>query len=48
MPIRPTKKCVVSGQARKSTLEEGLGRMAAWVKQHGARSSQKFKNIEVD
>jgi len=30
------------------TLEGGLARMAAWVKQHGARSSQKFENIEVE
>lgn len=30
-----------------TSLEEGLGRMAAWVKQHGARQSQKFENIEV-
>ncbi len=28
-------------------LEDGLSRMAAWVKAHGARSSQKFKDIEV-
>lgn len=29
-------------------LEEGLGRMAAWVKQHGVRASKKFENIEVE
>jgi len=29
------------------SLEEGLRRMADWVKAHGARSSQKFKDIEV-
>jgi UDP-glucose 4-epimerase len=29
------------------SLEEGLHRTAEWVKQHGARSGQKFKNIEV-
>lgn len=28
-------------------LEEGVRKMAAWVKAHGARKSQKFKNIEV-
>lgn len=28
-------------------LDEGLFRMAKWVKQHGARTSQKFENIEV-
>ena len=29
------------------SLEEGLMRMAKWVKQHGARTSRKFENIEV-
>ena len=29
------------------SLEDGLQRTALWVKQHGARSGQKFKNIEV-
>ena len=29
-------------------LDEGVDRMAAWVKEHGARKSQKFENIEVD
>jgi UDP-glucose 4-epimerase len=29
------------------SLEDGLSRMAAWVKRHGARSSQEFDNIEV-
>lgn len=29
------------------SLDEGLSRMAAWVKQHGVRSSSKFENIEV-
>ena len=28
-------------------LDEGLSRMAKWVKQNGARTSQKFKDIEV-
>jgi UDP-glucose 4-epimerase len=28
-------------------LEEGVNKMAAWVKDHGARQSQKFGNIEV-
>ena len=35
------------GRRELHTLEEGLASMAAWVKQHGARQSQKFKNIEV-
>ena len=30
------------------SLDEGLNQMALWVKQHGARTSQKFKNIEVE
>ena len=29
------------------SLEEGLSRMAEWVKQHGVRTSQVFDNIEV-
>lgn len=29
-------------------LEEGLSRMAAWVKKHGARSSAKFGKIEIE
>lgn len=37
----------VFGQHKLHSLEEGLGRMAQWVKQHGARSSSKFENIEV-
>ena len=37
----------VFGERNLVPLEEGLQRMAAWVKQHGARQSQKFDNIEV-
>ncbi len=37
----------VFGQRKLYSLEEGLGRMAAWVKQHGARSSKEFEHIEV-
>ncbi len=37
----------VFGGRRLVGLEEGLSRMAAWVRQHGARTSQKFENIEV-
>jgi UDP-glucose 4-epimerase len=29
------------------SLEDGLLRMASWVKQHGSRTGQKFGNIEV-
>ena len=28
-------------------LEEGIGRMATWVKQHGSRESQEFGKIEI-
>lgn len=37
----------VFGQRKLHSLEEGLHCMAEWVKQHGARSSQKFSGIEV-
>jgi UDP-glucose 4-epimerase len=37
----------VFGQRRLHNLDEGLGRMADWVKRHGARTSQRFKDIEV-
>jgi UDP-glucose 4-epimerase len=37
----------VFGDQKLTSLEQGLSRMAAWVKQHGARQSQKFDNIEV-
>jgi UDP-glucose 4-epimerase len=37
----------ILGERDMCTLEQGLCRMAAWVKQHGSRSSQKFKDIEV-
>lgn len=38
----------VFGAHSKTSLEDGLARMADWAKQHGARSSQKFSNIEVN
>jgi len=37
----------VFGDRQLVSLEEGITRMATWVKQHGARASQKFKEIEV-
>jgi len=37
----------IFGSRRLTTLEEGLERMAAWVKRHGARASRKFEEIEV-
>ena len=35
------------GDRPGTSLDEGLRRMAAWVKEHGARSSQRFENIEL-
>jgi len=37
----------VFGEGRRFSLDEGLARMASWVKRHGARSSSEFENIEV-
>lgn len=37
----------VFGDRQTMRLDEGLARMAAWVKQHGARASQEFGPIEV-
>jgi UDP-glucose 4-epimerase len=37
----------VFGERQRYTLEAGLGRMATWVKKHGARRSREFDGIEV-
>lgn len=37
----------VFGIRPQTTLDEGLARMAAWVKQHGARTSAPFDGIEI-
>jgi len=37
----------VFGDRNLVSLEEGLARMADWVKEHGSRSSSKFGNIEI-
>jgi UDP-glucose 4-epimerase len=37
----------VFGERRMTSLDEGLSRMAAWVRQHGARASKEFEGIEV-
>jgi UDP-glucose 4-epimerase len=37
----------IFGARSSHTLEAGLQRMVDWVKQHGARMSQKFEGIEV-
>lgn len=42
-----TKVDRIFGKRTPTSLDDGLARMAAWVKIHGARQSQKFKNIEV-
>ncbi len=35
------------GESAGTSLEEGIGRMAAWARKVGARQSQEFGNIEV-
>jgi UDP-glucose 4-epimerase len=37
----------VFGRRKLHDLDEGLNQMVKWVRQHGARTSQKFKDIEV-
>ncbi len=37
----------VFGKRRKVTLDEGIARMAEWVKAHGARHSTTFSEIEI-
>jgi len=37
----------VFGDRPTTSLDEGLARMAAWAKQHGARQSRPFDDIEV-
>ena len=41
------KAAAVFGSHPKIELHEGIRRMAAWVKEHGARESSVFENIEV-
>lgn len=43
-----SKSREVFGVTAQVTLEEGLQRMAAWVKQVGAREGKPFDNIEVE
>ena len=38
----------IFGDRPLAGLDEGLARMAAWVREHGARKGQKFENIEVE
>jgi UDP-glucose 4-epimerase len=37
----------VFGKKVGHSLDQGLERMAKWVKQHGARQSNKFENVEI-
>jgi UDP-glucose 4-epimerase len=37
----------VFGKRPKTSLEEGIARMAEWVKQHGTREPSIFENIEI-
>jgi UDP-glucose 4-epimerase len=37
----------IFGNAQKVSLQEGIAAMATWVKQHGARQSSVFENIEI-
>jgi UDP-glucose 4-epimerase len=37
----------VFGERPLYSLEDGLGRMGAWVREHGARASKKFEGVEV-
>jgi UDP-glucose 4-epimerase len=37
----------VFGRNARHSLDEGLARMAGWVREHGARQSQVFEHIEV-
>lgn len=38
----------VFGTRKKIVLPDGLHRMAEWVRQHGARESNRFDNIEIE
>jgi len=38
----------VFGERKIYSLDEGLERMANWVKKHGARTSKKFEGVEVE
>ncbi|RIK30581.1 MAG: UDP-glucose 4-epimerase [Anaerolineae bacterium] len=38
----------IFGNRKLFSLDEGLLRMAEWVKQHGARESKKFNEVEIE
>ena len=45
---RRTTRCArVFGERPQTPLEDGLARMAAWVREHGARPSAPFDGIEI-
>jgi UDP-glucose 4-epimerase len=37
----------VFGTGKKTSLEDGIAKMAAWVRQHGARESNVFEGVEI-
>jgi UDP-glucose 4-epimerase len=41
------KTLSVFGERELFDLDEGIARMAEWVRKYGARTSQEFENIEV-
>ena len=43
-----SKASGVFGAGPRVSLQEGLGRMAAWARKAGIRKSQRFENIEID
>jgi len=38
----------VFGERPQTSLDAGLAKMAAWVSEHGARSSERFKGVEIE
>ena len=42
-----SKAEIVFGKRKKTSLEEGVRQMVAWVRAHGARTSPVFRNIEI-
>lgn len=42
------KVAQIFGERKIVSLDQGLGRMAEWVKQHGARASKKFDEVEIE
>jgi UDP-glucose 4-epimerase len=42
-----TRAARVFGERKKVSLKEGLSSMADWVRQHGARESSTFEDIEI-